>query len=55
MPTGKRQCFKQGHDVDAALFQHRAAGEVDFVHGEIVQAVGHRMRRCPVRKDARTR
>ena len=38
---GQRQFLEQRNDVDAAFLQHRAGGEVDPVHLELRQAVGH--------------
>ena len=37
----KVQALHQRHDIDAALFQHRAPGQVDLVHGEGVEPLGH--------------
>ncbi len=39
-PDGQGQPFHQRHDIDAALFQHRAGRQVDPVHLEFRDAVG---------------
>ena len=36
------QAFEQRHDIDAALFQHRALGQIDRVGREFGQDLGHR-------------
>jgi hypothetical protein len=40
-PRRQRQMLGQRHHVDAALFKHRAAAQIDPVHLEIGQPLGH--------------
>ena len=40
--VGQRQAFQQGHNIDAAGFEHRAVGERDFVQLEFVDALRNR-------------
>ena len=45
--VAQRHILQQRHDVDAVLLQHRAAGQVDPVHRQLVELVAHR---CPRRR-----
>ena len=53
-PGGQGQPFHQRHQIDAALFQHGAAGQVHAMHLEIGQPVAD-LRPRPHRNEARSR
>ncbi len=36
----QRQAFHQGHDIDTALFQHGAIGQIHLVHFKFCQTIG---------------